>query len=113
MVEEKIWGSPFYINFIIEYKCSELAECVTYLPFIVKMKCDNYCGTIEIIKHDSYCGTGSHSIYNAGSHNLWIFSFPFQSKLMNPAQHTRGAKAQEAAIYFTGLYFEAGDIHPQ
>ena len=35
----------FYIGFIIKCEWSdELVECETYLPFMVKMECDNYWG---------------------------------------------------------------------
>ena len=39
------YGSTFYVGFIIEYECNKLVECVTYLPFMVKVKCDSDCGT--------------------------------------------------------------------
>ena len=32
----------FYIDFKIKCEWSELVECKTYLPFIIKMECDNY-----------------------------------------------------------------------
>ena len=40
-----MWDPHFHISFIIKYEWDELVECETYLSFMVKMKCDNYCGT--------------------------------------------------------------------
>ena len=37
-----MWDPLFYIGFIIKCEWNELVECETYLPFIVKMKYDNY-----------------------------------------------------------------------
>lgn len=45
-----------YINFIIICECNEFVEYETYLPFIINVKVDSYCGTDQMAVN-SYFGT--------------------------------------------------------
>ena len=51
-------GPTLYISHIIKCQWSELVEREIYLTFMVKMKCDNIMGWIEMEKSDNYYGTG-------------------------------------------------------